>query len=157
MKLKYLISLLATVPLIASAGEQNAEELILCRGADDSTIVLELWKPSDFGVPVHCLRASFAESMTACAPNGGWGLGSDDNMSKLINAVNDWKTAHKHEAGKVAASAGTRGVRFVAQTGVGVGSNLSYKWKFSLIRRTGKATWYNQDGQQQAYECEVQE
>lgn len=156
MKLTNLFSLLAAIPLIASAGERNAEELIICRGADDSTIVLDLWKPSDSGVPLHCLHASFSATMTACAPNGGWGLGSDDNMTKLVGAVNDWETAHNHEAGKVAASAGTRGVRFIAHSGVGVGNNLNYKWKFSLVRSSSKATWFSQDGRKLAYDCEEQ-
>jgi hypothetical protein len=156
MKLTSFFSLLAAIPIIASANERNAEELILCLGTDDSTIAVELWKPTSSGVTLHCLYASFSSNMTACAPNGGWGLGSDDNMTTLVDAVNDWETAHNHEAGKVAASAGTRGVRFIAHSGVGVGNNLNYIWKFSLESSSGRATWYTQDGGKLAYACEVQ-
>ena len=147
--------MLVAVPLIAFASDQNAEELFLCRGDDDSTIAIETWKPSEFEPPVHCVQVSFLPDMTACAPNGGWGLGIDDNLTKLIEVTNDWSTAHKHETGKVAASVGTRGVRFVAFHGVGIGSNVNYQWKFVMARNSGKAKWHSQGDKEIAYDCEL--
>ena len=41
-----LVCLLAAVPFYASASAQNVEEKMLCQGADETTIILELWKPS---------------------------------------------------------------------------------------------------------------
>ena len=155
MNKKSLICFLAVVPIYASASAQNVEEKFLCRGVDDTTIVLELWKPSQFGVALHCLHASFSAEMFACAPHGGWGLGSDDNMAELVDVTNDWNTAHNHEAGKVIASAGKRGVYFNAHAGKGISSNLIYKWKFAFERRSGSATWYGNDGNKVAYDCKV--
>ena len=150
-----LICLLAVFPIFASASSQNIEETMLCLGADDTTVVLELWKPSQYGVALHCLHASFLSDMTACAPHGGWGLGSDEDMTELVEVTNDWKTAHTHEAGKVIASAGKRGVHFNAHAGKGISSNKVYRWKFSLERRSGRATWFGKDGNKVAYDCEV--
>ena len=150
-----LACLLAAAPIYASASGQNIEEKMLCLGADDTTIMLELWKPSQFGVDLHCLHASFSAQMIACAPHGGWGLGSDDDMAELVDVTNDWNTAHTHEAGKVIASAGKRGVHFNAHAGRGISSNLVYRWKFALERSSGKATWYRNDGKKIAYDCEV--
>lgn len=150
-----LICLLAALPICATAGDRNKEEMVFCHGSDNTTIVIELWKPSQYGVALHCLHASFSTDMTACAPNGGWGLGSNDDMANLVEVTNDWSTAHNHEAGKVTASAGSRGVRFNAQIGKGVGSNLSFRWKFAMERRSGEAIWFGNDGHQVKYECEV--
>ena len=155
MNKKSLICFLAVVPIYASASGQNVEEKILCRGADDTTVVLELWKPSQFGVALHCLHASFSAEMMACAPHGGWGLGSDDDMAELIDVTNDWNTAHNHEAGKVIASAGKRGVYFNAHAGKGISSNLIYRWKFAFERSSCRATWYGNDGNKVAYDCKV--
>lgn len=150
-----LICLLAAAPFVASASGHTPQETISCQGADDTTVVLELWKPSQFGVTIHCLNASFAPEMTACAPQGGWGLGSDANMTELVNVTNDWNTAHMHGAGKVIASAGKRGVHFTAHVGKGISSNLMYDWKFAYDRRAGRATWYGSDGTRVAYTCEA--
>jgi hypothetical protein len=150
-----LICLLFATPIHASAGGQNVEETMLCCGADNTTVVLELWKPSQFGVDLHCLNASFASQMMACAPQGGWGLGRDDDMVELVDVTNDWNTAHNHEEGKVIASAGKRGVRFTAHAGKGISSNMLYRWKFVLERSSGKATWFGTDGNSVAYECET--
>jgi len=122
-----LVCLLAVAPIYASASDQGIEEMMLCHGADDNTIVLELWKPSEFGVTLHCLHASFSAEMMACAQQGGWGLGRSDDMGELVEVTNDWNTAHNHKAGKVIASAGERGVLFTAQTGKGISSNLIYR------------------------------
>lgn len=150
-----LICLLVTAPIYASASSKNAEETVFCRGADDTTIVLELWKPSQFDVVLHCLQASFSAEMMACAPQGGWGLGSDDDMAELVDVTNDWNTAHNHEAGKVIASAGKRGAHFNAHAGKGISSNQIYRWKFAFERSSGKATWSDNDGNKIAYDCEV--
>jgi len=152
-----LICLLAAVPTYASAIGPNVEERMICRGTDDTTIVLELWKPSQFGVALHCLHASFSADMMACAPHGGWGLGRDDDMVELVEVTNDWNTAHNHEAAKVIASAGKRGVYFNAHVGKGISSNLLYRWKFALERRSGRATWFGDDGSKVAYDCDVPE
>lgn len=149
-----LICLIAAIPICASASGKSDEETVFCQGADDTTIVLELWKSSKFGVAQHCLQASFSAEMTACAPQGGWGLGSDNDMTELVDLTNDWNTAHNHEAGKVIASAGKRGVQFIAHAGKGIGSNLVYRWKFAFKRSSGKATWYENDGTKVAYNCE---
>lgn len=150
-----LICLLAATPFVASASGQNAQTTISCQGADDTTVVLDLWKPSPFGVAIHCLDASFAPEMVACAPEGGWGLGSDASMTELVDVTNDWNTAHKHEAGKVIASAGKRGVRLTAHVGTGISSNLMFEWKFAYDSRSGQATWYGNDGTRIAYTCET--
>jgi hypothetical protein len=150
-----LFCLIAAIPFYASASGQNDEETVLCKGSDDTTIVLELWKPSQFGVVQHCLQASFSAEMMACAPHGGWGLGSDNDMTELVDLTNDWNTAHNHETGKVIASAGKRGVHFIAHAGKGIASNLIYKWKFAFERSTGRATWYANDGSKVSYNCEV--
>ena len=150
-----LICLLATVPFVASASAQTAEGTITCQGADNTTVVLDLWKPAPFDVPIHCLTASFAPEMVACAPQGGWGLGRDAAMTELVDVTNDWNTAHMHEAGKVIASAGKRGVHFTAHVGKGISSNLMYDWKFAYNRRAGRATWYGSDGTRVAYTCEA--
>lgn len=152
-----LVCLLAAVPFYASASAQNVEEKMLCQGADGTTIILELWKPSQFGIALHCLNASFSPQMIACAPQGGWGLGTDDDMLELVEVTNDWKTAHNHEAGKVIASAGKRGVHFNAHTGKGISSNLLYRWKFAVERNTGEATWFENDGHKVTYDCAVSE
>jgi hypothetical protein len=152
MSLFYLI---AAIPFCASASGQIEEEKVFCQGADDTTIVLELWKTSQSGVVQHCLQASFAPEMMACAPQGGWGLGSDDDMSELIEVTNDWNTAHSHEAGKVIASAGKRGVHFLGHAGKGIGSNLIYRWKFAFEKNSGRGTWYETDGTKVAYKCEA--
>lgn len=149
-----LFCLLAAFPTCVLASSQNIEETILCRGVDNTTIVLELWKPSQYDIPLHCLHASFSADMMACAPHGGWGLGSDDDMADLVEVTNDWNTAHKHETGKVIASAGKRGVHFNAHAGKGISSNKFYRWKFALERNSGKAIWYGNDGTQVAYDCE---
>lgn len=150
-----LICLFAALPIYALASEPYDEETVLCQGMDDTTIVLELWKPSPSNVAQHCLLASFAPEMKACAPQGGWGLGSDDDMTELLGLSNDWNTAHNHEAGKVIASAGKRGARFIAHAGKGIASNLVYRWKFAFERKTERATWYRQDGTTVTYNCEV--
>ena len=150
-----LAALIFATSTHASTSGQNVEETVLCRGVDDTTIVIELWKPSQFGVALHCLNASFSSQMIACAPHGGWGLGSDDDMGELVDVTNDWNTAHKHEAGKVIASAGNRSVRFNAHAGKGISSNILYRWKFVLENSSGKATWFGKDGSNVAYECEV--
>lgn len=150
-----LVCLLAAAPIFASASSQNAEEMMLCQGADGTTIMLELWKPSQFGIALHCLNASFSPEMMACAPHGGWGLGRDDDMVELVDVTNDWKTAHNHEAGKVIASAGKRGVLFTAYAGKGISSNLIYRWKFAVERSSGDAIWFGKDGHKTAYECVV--
>ena len=93
--------------------------------------------------------------MTACAPNGGWGLSSSKTGAELIGVTSDWKTAHKHQAGKLTAIAGPKAVRFNAQRGIGVGNNLSYEWKFSIDRKTGEAIWYSADGSKTTYTCDV--
>jgi len=147
--------LLAALPTCALSDAQNAEETILCRGVDESTIVLELWMPSAQDTPMHCLRASFATDMKACAAQGGWGLGSNDDMAQLVRVTNDWSTAHNHEMGKVAASAGKRGVRFYGYVGKGISSNLNYAWKFAWEISSGKAAWFAGDGQKTEYQCEV--
>ncbi len=150
-----LICVIAAIPIYASASGQNDEETVFCQGVDDNTIVLELWKPSQTSVAHHCLQASFSAEMMACAPQGGWGLGSDNDMTELVDLTNDWNTAHKHEAGKVIASAGKRGVHFIAHAGKGIGSNLIYKWKFAFDRSSGRASWYENDGTKVSYNCEV--
>lgn len=155
MNKRSLIYLLAVIPIYAYASAQSAEEAVTCRGADDTTIVLELWKPSQFGVALHCLHASFSPAMIACAPQGGWGLGSDSDMADLVDVTNDWNTAHNHEAGKVMASVGKRGAYFTAGAGKGISSNLIYRWKFAYERSTGRATWYYEDGNKVAYDCEA--
>ncbi len=150
-----LICLLTAAPICASASGQGLEEILFCRGADGNTIVVELWQPSEYGTPLHCLHASFSTGMTACAPQGGWGLGSNDDLAELVDVTNDWKTAHNHGAGKVIASAGKRGVRFTAHIGIGISSNLSYEWKFSMEKKSGEATWFGHDGRNTAYRCET--
>jgi len=150
-----LFCLIAALPIHASASGQNDEETVFCQGLDDNTIVLELWKPSQSGVAQHCLQASFSIEMIVCAPHGGWGLSSDNDMTELVDLTNDWNTAHNHEAGKVIASAGKRGVRFIAHAGKGIASNLMYKWKFAFDRNSGKATWSERDGTNVSYNCEV--
>ena len=93
--------------------------------------------------------------MKACAPHGGWGLGSDEDMTDLVEVTNDWKTAHNHEAGKVIASAGKRGAHFNAHVGKGISSNKVYRWKFALERLSGTAIWFENDGKKVAYDCKV--
>lgn len=153
MKSVFLACLLAAIPISVSGGNRGSHELVLCRGDDESTIVVELWKPSEYDVPLHCIRADFLIDTVSCAPNGGWGLNSTAAATEFTN---DWKTAHNHQASKVTATAGKRGVRFNAQQGEGVGNNLSYEWKFTLERRTGKAAWSTKDGHKFLYVCEVQ-
>jgi len=150
-----LICLLAAASICTPASGQGVEETLICRGEDNTTIVIELWKPSRYETPLHCLRASFATDMQACAPQGGWGLGSNGAFTELVGVTNDWKTAHSHEAGKVIASAGNRGVRFNAHIGMGISSNLSYEWKFAMEKKTGKATWFGHDGHKTAFRCET--
>lgn len=146
---------LAAFPAASSALTAPDAEMMLCAGTGDSTLLVELWKPSDFDQPVHCLQAAFIADITACAPQGGWGLSSDRRDADLVDVTNDWKTAHKHQAGKVTAVAGQRGVRFIAHRGIGIASNLSYEWKFSVDRRTGEAIWFDADGQKTRFTCEV--
>lgn len=153
MKSVILVCLFAAIPISASGRDREAQELILCRGDSESTIVVELWKPSHYDVPLHCIRADFLIDTVSCAPHGGWGLNSATAATEFTN---DWKTAHSHQASKVTAIAGKRGVRFNAQQGEGVGSNLSFEWKFTLERRTGRAAWSTKDGQKFLYVCEVQ-
>ena len=155
MKTLLMTCALATIPAVGFALTATDAQMMLCSGADDNTVLVELWKPSDFDQPVHCVQAAFIADMTACAPQGGWGLSSDRRDAELIEVTNDWKTAHKHQAGKVTAVAGTRGVRFNAQRGIGIGSNLSYEWKFSVDRRTGEAFWFSADGSKTRFDCEV--
>lgn len=150
-----LICLLAAIPFNVSAGGQNEQETVFCRGPSGNTIVLELWKPSQSGVAQHCLQASFSTAMIACAPHGGWGLGRDNDMTELVGLTNDWNTAHSHEAGKVIASAGKRGVHFLAHIGKGIASNRVYNWKFAFERGSGNGTWYENDGTKVSYSCEV--
>ena len=76
-------------------------------------------------------------------------------MAQLVKLTNDWSTAHNHEMGKVAASAGKRGARFIAHVGKGISSNLSYEWKFVYESGSGKATWFRNDGSKVAYDCVV--
>ncbi len=156
MKMTILSAVLAVLPFCSNAQGAGTEGVILCQGKEDSRLIVELWKPSTFGEPVHCIRADFIDDMTPCAPNGGWGLSEDTPSAELVAITSDWRTAHKHTAGKVTAIAGPRGIRFNAQRGEGVGNNLSYEWKFSLQRLTGAALWYNGDGQKSAYTCEEQ-
>ncbi len=150
----HLFSLLAAATFCTPASGQGVQEMLVCNGENDATIVVELWRPSEFKTPIHCLQASFSMDMKACAPQGGWGLGSDDDLTGLVDVTNDWKTAHNHEAGKVIASAGNRGVRFNAHIGKGIGSNLSYEWKFALEKKSGKATWFEHDGRKTAFNCQ---
>ena len=154
MKSFLLCCLLAAIPVAAFAANAADQETLLCHGEGGSTILVELWKPSEFDGPVHCVRTDGMNAITACAPQGGWGLSSGAAGTDLIEITNDWKTAHKHQAGKLTAVAGVRGIRFNAQHGVGVGSNLSYEWKFSIDRGTGEATWFASDGTKTRFTCE---
>ena len=135
---------------------QSAEERIICIGEAGDTVTVELWTPSQFAEPLHCIRADYTPEDAVCAPNGGWGLSSDAVVPELVDITSDWKTAHTHLAGKVTAISGPKAVLFNAQHGVGVGSNLIYEWKFTLDRRTGRATWFTKDGDKFLYACNVQ-
>ncbi|UWQ13270.1 hypothetical protein K3556_09885 [Aliiroseovarius sp. M344] len=153
MKQMILAGVMAAVPLSILAQAEKPAEVILCRGEAGDTVTVELWTPSQFDQPLHCIRADFIAEAAVCAPHGGWGLSSDAAVPELVEVTNDWKTAHTHQAGKVTAIEGAKAVRFNAQYGVGIGSNLSYEWKFTLDRRTGSATWFTKDGEKFTYDC----
>ena len=147
---------LASAFLPCAAQAQTAVERIICSGEAGDTVALELWAPSQFDEPLHCIQASYLGDAVACAPNGGWGLNGSDAPPTLVEITSDWKTAHTHASSKVTAIAGPKAVRFNAQHGVGIGSNLSYEWKFTLDRRTGQATWFTNKGDRFVYTCAAQ-
>lgn len=157
MKCAVLSALIAALPIVAAAeGPGMTEEVILCHDDADKVIRIELWHPSQFDTPLHCIHADRLAGDPVCAPNGGWGLFSDGEAPALVAVTMDWKTAHEHPADKVTAIAGPKTVRFNAQHGIGTGSNQRYEWKFTMDRRSGDATWFDKTGERLSYRCDMQ-
>ena len=138
------------VPLFsASANYAGESRLISCISKSNHEITIELYKPSEFGVPLHCVSAPFLRDLTACSPNKGWGLSRGTGLADLEEITTDWKYAHSHLDGKFRAALSAKTFSAAASYGTGLPNtehiNGKTNWVMKVDRITGEGWIYAEE------------
>lgn len=133
----------------------STARLIKCKSEESSPLFVELWKPSEFGELLHCVKGDFVADMTSCAPDGGWGLSRGTGLAGLSEITSSWQVAFGHRSGKMSANIGMTSLWFTANHGEGIGDAHSFQWELDLDRVTGGAELRVRDKKTQRYSCEI--
>ena len=139
--------ILALLPALAAA--QEAPTSFDCLAEDGRAFRLELWQPSEFREPLHCVTGLDLGGVAGCAPQGGWGLSDPASPGELAGVVR--KTGEDRDAeGKFFARVGLS--EFVASASRGEGLPLVLEvhgvtfWRMRMALATGEGAMFTRDG-----------
>ena len=143
-----LIAVMALCPLGAAA--QEAPVGWDCLAEDGRAFRVELWQPSEFGAPLHCVSGIDLGGVASCAPQGGWGLSDPAEAPGELGGVAARSAEVVGAEGKFFARVGLS--EFVASASQGAGMPLALEvhgvtfWRLRMELATGEGTMFTRDG-----------
>lgn len=95
---------IAAIAYLAAAGMAlgaTAEKPmhLLCKGDGSDNIYVHLNSQKQFGHILSCVSGSFITDMTACAPDGGYGLSAPTGSAALVGVVMRPRDYQRHLGG----------------------------------------------------------
>ncbi|OCI96869.1 hypothetical protein A6U86_14660 [Rhizobium sp. AC27/96] len=123
-----ILYLAATEMALAAPADKPMH--LLCKDDGSDTVYVHLNSRKQFGHVLNCVSGPFSTDMTACAPDGGYGLSAPTGTAALIGVVMRPKDYQRHLGGVTGFSRQGDDVTF---TGGVMGSNgLQTSWTLKL-------------------------
>jgi hypothetical protein len=150
-----LMNAIAAATYLAATGMALAAPVdkpmhLLCKGDDTDNLYVHLNSNKQFGHILSCVSGLFIVDMTACAPNGGYGLSAPTGSAALVSVVMRRQDYQRHLGG---VTGFTRQGDDVTFTGGFMGSNgLQTSWTLKLDPE-GNAVVRDKEGST-PYRCE---
>lgn len=141
-------AIMALLPLAAAA--QEAPVAFDCLAEDGRHFRVEMWQPSEFGVPLHCVTGIDLGGVAGCAPQGGWGLSDPAAAPGELSGVVAKPAEAGRAEGKFFARVGLS--EFVASASLGQGMPLALEihgvtfWRLRMDLATGEGRMFTRDG-----------
>ncbi|TIX92098.1 hypothetical protein BSK43_006800 [Rhizobium sp. P44RR-XXIV] len=128
--MNFMTTITAIVYLAATGMALAAPTHLLCKGDGSDTVYVHLNSKKQFGHILNCVGGPFITDMTACAPDGGYGLSAPSGTAALVGVVMRPKDYQRHLGG---VTGFTRQGDDVTFTGGVMGSNgLQTSWTLKL-------------------------
>jgi hypothetical protein len=132
---KVLAGLLA----LSAATPASARQVISCQRAGSPDTVITLGASTQFNRILDCITGDFVADMTACAPNGAYGLSAPTGSAELVGVVDRWQDYANHSGGVVSHFANADTIYFAGGFNWPDNGGLTDKWSFTVNRLTGHA------------------
>lgn len=146
-----IIVMLAILPLGVLA--QSRAVVVVCLADRAPPITLDMWRPSAFGVEMHCIDAAFIAKLVPCAPEGGYGMSSEDGG--LLRGITTIETeAFANVGGLTYVRIAPLTIEFWTGKSLGTGETPARDWTYTIDRISGAAL-LQQDGLRTVYTCGV--
>lgn len=155
------IALLCGSPAhLAQAQEAlSAPVLLECQSAKGESFSIELFSETRWG-PMHCVEGLGIMDMTACAPDGGWGLSLPTGQVPIADVTSSWAVATQHMGGKFYARLGPDRFEATATFSESLEADLSAgsgDYVINLNRSDGQGFYATGGGEKVGIECQVTE
>lgn len=129
---------IALSAVVVMTGPSVAASFVLCQAPDKEDIVIEQDAETFGNHSLTCISGGgFVVDMTACAPDGGFGLSAPTGSANLVEVVMRWQDYGDHSGGVVAYSESASVMSFHAGFHY-PGSGYQDAWRFEVSRLTGK-------------------
>ncbi|HEY4202622.1 MAG TPA: hypothetical protein VGM83_18885 [Devosiaceae bacterium] len=134
------VSIIAAALLGSIVTTAQAAPFIVCKAAGAPTLVIEQNARVFDGKSLACFSGGdFADGLTPCAPENGYGLSEPTGAGELARIVDRWTADIQYEGGVVYYV--VRPTRYAFGGGYSTPENgVEYHWDFSVDRLTGKGT-----------------
>lgn len=153
-----ICALFAAEPILAH-GQELRPILLSCKSTEGEDFNIDLFSQTEFG-PMHCVHGLPIADMTACAPDGGWGLSSGSGLADVSEITSSWSYAYDHSSGKFSAYLGSDQFSAVASFGEGLEvdtSEGSRDMRIVLDRITGHGSYTSAALGSISFDCYVVE
>ena len=153
MKLVTIVAI--ALAFLIQSNAAFAEIPIACvndRGAEARPVQITLDARQYQGRLLSCIDGPFVYDMTACAPNGGYGLSAPTGAGSLVAIVDRWQERGDHLGG---ATSYKRDAHDISFAGGYVNSRGIYedKWSFTINRSTGVGLLKAPNEPNRTYRC----
>ena len=125
--------------LLSTATPASGKQLILCQRPGSPDAVITLGASTQFNRTLDCIVGNFVADMTACAPNGAYGLSAPTGSGQLVGVVDRWQDYVDHSGGVVCHFANADKIYFAGGFNWPDKRGLTDKWSFTVNRLTGQA------------------
>jgi hypothetical protein len=149
-----ILSLSLAAALIAS--DANAAEIIRCLpigGGAPVTVSLAVPAPKGsvrINLPMNCLKGSFVEDLTPCAPTDMFSLSAPTGGAEIVRIVSRWQDYMTHTGGVFHSHVDDTEISFSAGFEF---DSFEEWWTFTIDRPTGQGTLRGPKVTEASYTC----